>query len=169
MSEKRTSDRLALLEEELVIVRNSGEIPEVALHASLYFLSEDPQGPRLKLREDELELLYAAALARAKEIVLRDLDPRNRDLRIYRGIARSLVNWQRLQKFCGRINRPCPEFRETVVPALLAFLENELQEVRTGGRKSSVNCSAKDLEAYCRELSVEKTLLPAGWSCLCPE
>lgn len=169
MAETRTSDRQALLEEELIIVRNSGEIPEVALHASLYYLTEDEKGPRLALREDELALLYDAALARAKEIVLRDLDPRNRDLRIYRGIARSLVNWQRLQKFCDRINRPCPEFRETVVPALLAFLDNELREVRAGGRVSSVNCNAKDLEAYCRELSVDKTLLPAGWSCLCPE
>jgi hypothetical protein len=168
MAETRTSDRKALLGDELIIVRNSGEIPEIALHASLYFLTEDENGPRFTLREDELQLLYDAALARAKEIVLCDLDPRNRDLSIYRGIARSLVNWQRLQKFCGRINRPCPEFRETVAPALLAFLENELREVQAG-RVSSVNCSAKDLEAYCRELSMEKTLLPAGWSCLCPE
>jgi hypothetical protein len=164
-----TSDRETLLEEELIILRNSGEIPEIALHASLYFLTEDEEGPRLSLREDELQLLHQAALERAREIVLRDLDPCNRDLRIYRGVARSRVNWQRLQRFCGRINSQCPGFRETVARALLAFLENELREVRAGKRASSVNCSARDLEAYCRELSVEMTLLPSGWRSLCPE
>ncbi|HBI15374.1 MAG TPA: hypothetical protein DDY20_07660 [Desulfobulbaceae bacterium] len=169
MSGARTSDRKALLEEELIILRNSGEIPEIALHASLKFLTEDEEGPRLTLREDELHLLHKAALARAMEIVLRDLDPRNRDLRIYRGVARSLVNWQRLQKFCDRINRPCPGFRETVAQALLVFLDNELREVRAGKRASAVNCSASDLEAFCRELSVEMALLPPGWRSLCPE
>lgn len=164
-----TSDRKALLEEELIIVRNSGEIPEIALHSSLFFLTEDEEGPQLRLREDELQALYQAALARAREIVLRDLDPRNRDLRIYRGVARSLVNWQRLQKFCCRINRQCPGFREMVVRELLAFLGNELREVRAGKRTSSVNCSAGDLEAFCRELSLEVSLLPADWAALCPE
>lgn len=169
MAQTGTSDREALLEEELIILRNSGEIPEIALHSSLYFLTEDEQGPRLTLREGELQLLYTAALARAREIVLRDLYPHNRDLRIYRGVARSLVNWQRLQRFCGRINRQCPGFRETVARALLAFLDNELREVRAGQRVSSVNCSARDLEIYCRELLVERSLLPAGWRSLCPE
>ena len=163
-----TSDRKALLEEELIIVRNSGEIPEIALHTSLYFLTEDREGPRLRLREDELQLLHQAALARAREIVLRDLDPRNRDLAIYRGVARSRINWQRLQQFCSRVNRHCPGFRETVAQALLAFLDNEVREVRAGMRVSSVNCCASDLEAYCRELSLELSSLPAGWAALCP-
>ncbi|MFZ5799359.1 MAG: hypothetical protein ACOY3O_13200 [Thermodesulfobacteriota bacterium] len=165
----RESDRKALLEEELILVRNSGEIPEIALHASLYFLSEDEDGPHLTLRDDERRLLYQAALARAKEIVLRDLDPRNRDLRIYRGVARSLVNWRRLQAFCGRINGQCPGFRETVARALLAFLDNELLEVRAGRRTSSVNCGVGDLEAFCFEIALETTSLPAGWTSLCPE
>jgi len=169
MAEMGTSDRKALLEEELIIVRNSGEIPEIALHASLYFLTEDEEGPRLALREDELQALYKAALARAREIVLRDLDPCNRDLRIYRGVARSLVNWQRLQKFCGRVNMQCPGFREQVAQALLAFLDNEQREVQAGMRLSSVNCSVRDLEAYCRGLSLEMSLLPANWVSLCPE
>jgi hypothetical protein len=169
MAQTGTSDREALLAEELIILRNSGEIPEIALHSSLYFLTEDAQGPRLTLRENELQLLHRAALARAREIVLRDLDPRNRDLRIYRGVARSVVNWQRLQRFCGRINRQCPGFRKTVARALIAFLENELREVQAGKRVSSVNCSAGELESYCRELLVEVSLLPAGWSSLCPE
>ena len=169
MTETRTTDRKNLLEEESIIVRNSGEIPEIALHSSLYFLTEDEAGPLLALQEDELEILYRAALARAKEIVLRDLDPRNRDLRIYRGAARAMINWQRLQKFCGRINRQCPGFREQVAAALLAFLDNELREVQAGKRTSSVNCCARDLEAFCRDLSLEMSSLPAGWAALCPE
>lgn len=168
MSRPMTSDRQALLEEELILVRNSGEIPEIALHSSIYFLTEDEEGPHLSLREEELELLYQAALDRAREIVLRDLEPRNRDLRLYRGVARSRVNWQRLQNFCRRVSRECPCFRETVARELLAFLDNELQEVRAGQRLSSVNCSAADLEAYCRELGLAPSALPAGWASLCP-
>lgn len=169
MTATGTSDRQALLEEEAIIVRNSGEIPEIALHTSLYFLTADADGPRLCLRDEELLLLHKAALARAREIVLRDLEPRNRDLRLYRGLARSLVNWQRLQKLCGRINRQCPGFREQVARALLAFLDNELREVGAGVRSSSVNCSASDLAAYCRELDLELSQLPPAWESLCPE
>lgn len=149
-------------------MRNSGEIPEIALHTSLYFLTEDLEGPRLRLEDEELLLLYKAALARAREIVLRDLDPRNRDLRIYRGVARSLVNWQRLQNLCGRINRHCPGFREEVAQALLAFLDNEVREVRAGLRASSVNCNAHELVSFCRELDLAVSRLPAGWEVLCP-
>ena len=167
MTETETSEREALLEEEQIILRNSGEIPEIALHSSLYFLSEDVQGPRLELRDDERQLLYRAALTRAQEIVLRDLEPRNRDLRIYRGVARSMVNWRRLRNFCGRISRDCPGFRAEVARALLAFLANEVSEVRAGGRASSVNCGARDLEVFCREVGLEVSSLPEGWASLC--
>ena len=44
-----SSERNALMEEELLLVRHSGEIPEVALHASLHFLCDDEEGPRLIL------------------------------------------------------------------------------------------------------------------------
>jgi hypothetical protein len=83
-------------------------------------------------------------------------------------VARSLVNWQRLQKLCGRINRHCPGFREEVAQALLAFLDNEMREVGAGLRVSSVNCNARELEAYCRELGLVLSRLPAGWEVLCP-
>lgn len=160
-------ERKSLLEDELIIVRNSGEIPEIALHGSLYHLTENEDGPRLTLEEDEVEALYTAALQRAREIVLRDLDPLNRDLPIYRGIARSLVNWRRLQKFCSRINRSCPGFNETVAGSLIEFLEKELGDIRSGRRASSVNCSTSELEGYCRELSLPLSALPSGWPELC--
>ena len=163
----KTIDRKGLLEEECILVRNSGEIPEIALHTSLYYLTEDEDGPRLTLEDKELEALYEAALERAREIVLRDLDPGNRDLCMYRGPARSMVNWRRLQEFCGRINRSCPGFSETVSRSLIAFLEAELRDVRAGRRASSVNCSAGELERFCRELSLQPSSLPSGWADLC--
>jgi len=161
-------DREAILEEEMIILRNSGEIPEIALHTSLYYLEEDEEGPRLTLREEELHLLYDAAMFRAREIVLRDLDPGNRDLGMYRGPARSIVNWYRLQSFCRRIGWECPdEFREKVSCALLFFLQREFEDRQRSARPSSVNCSAGELRSFLRELCLDAEDLPRGWQGLC--
>jgi GAF domain-containing protein len=123
----------------LIILRNSGEIPEIALHTTLYYLEEDEEGPGITLIEEELHQLHDAALARAREIVLRDLDPDNRDLGLYRGPARSIVNWRRLQNFCQRIGRQCHGFNNT----------------------------AEDITAFCEELRMDTDLLPDRWVCLC--
>ena len=161
-------DREAILEEEVIILRNSGEIPEIALHSSLYYLEEDNEGPQMTLRQEELHLLYDAALERAQEIVLRDLNPDNRDLGIYRGPARSITNWYRLQSFCQRIDRTCPGFAETVSQALLCFLQKECEDQKSAVRPSSINCSAKEIETFCRELGINPRKLPDGWEVLCP-
>jgi len=162
------ADREALLEEEMIILRHSGEIPEIALHTSLFYLEEDEAGPQMTLSKKELYQLYDAALSRAREIVLRDLDPANRDLAIYRGPARSIVNWHRLQSFCRRIGKDCPGFRETVSRALLSFMEREFEDAhRLALRESSVNCSAADIRAFCMELRIDTGLLPVDWTCLC--
>lgn len=159
--------RESILEEEIIILRHSGEIPEIALHSSLYYLEEDEEGPQLTLRQDELHQLYDAALERAREIVLRDLDPKNRDLGIYRGVARSITNWRRLRDFCRRIDREPGRFNETVANALVSFLRNEIREVSAALRVSSVNCSTVDLVAFVRELSMDIDVLPDGWMSLC--
>jgi len=158
-----------LLEEEVIILRNSGEIPEIALHSSLYYLEEDEEGPRISLHEEELQLLYDAALVRAREIVLRDLDPDNRDRTIYRGLARSITNWQRLQNFCRRIGRDCLDFRETVSQALLTFIQRECEDTKNSLRTSSVNCSASEIESFCEELCIPAESLPEGWTALCSD
>jgi hypothetical protein len=160
-------DRGAILEEEMIILRNSGEIPEIALYTSLYYLEKDEEGPQISLSEEELHQLYDAALARAREIVLRDLDPDNRDLGLYRGPARSIVNWQRLRDFCRRINRECPGFNKTVLQAFASFIQRELQDVQAGKRCSSVNCSVEELNIFFRDLRVETATLPSGWPSLC--
>ncbi|MHB1014801.1 MAG: hypothetical protein ACYC2W_05950, partial [Desulfurivibrionaceae bacterium] len=75
------TDRESLLAEEILIVRHSGEIPEIAFHSSLYYLCEDPAGPQLTLREKELDILRQQVVARYRDILLRDLSPENRDAR----------------------------------------------------------------------------------------
>ncbi len=67
-------DKAALLADELLIVRHSGEIPEVALHSSIYYLTQDPDGPTISIDAEDLDQLKGAALERYQEIIFRDLD-----------------------------------------------------------------------------------------------
>ena len=164
-----SDDRESILEEEIIILRNSGEIPEITLYSSIYYLEEDDEGPQIRLCEEELDQLYDAALARAREIVLRDLDPDNRDLSLYRGLARSIANWHRLQSFCHRINRQCPEFKKMVSQALLSFMEQEYEDTQRALRTPSVNCTAEEIRSFCEELCTDTSSLPDGWLCLCKE
>lgn len=162
-------ERIAILEEETFILRDSGEIPEIAFHSTLYYLSEDEEGPKMVLTSEELELLQNAALFRYREIVLRDLDPTNRDLSIYRGVCRTIYNWQRMQDFCNRIGRDASSFKKTVGLALLDFLVQELADVKNGNRISSVNCSVEQLLDLAAMLDVSADSLPADWQDLCPK
>jgi hypothetical protein len=169
MQEKMSNEeRMAILEEETFILRDSGEIPEIAFHSTLHYLADDEEGPALRLTADELQLLQDAALFRYREIVLRDLDPANRDLGLYRGPCRTIYNWQRMQNFCKRIGRDCSFFKQTVGPALIRFLEQELIDVQGGSRISSVNCSADRLKDFAACLDLPVDALPAGWQDLCP-
>ncbi len=160
-------DRMAILEGEVYVLRDSGEIPEIALHSTLYFLTRDPEGPQMLLDEEELATLQDAALARSREIVLRDLDPANRDLGMYRGLRRSIYNWQRMQDFCQRIGRECSPFKETIRRTCVAFLEQELIDVRSGQRRSSVNCTGEQLLEFAGSIDLPSDMLPAGWQELC--
>jgi len=47
-------DKKTYIEEEAFIVQHSGEIPEIAFQGSLYFLTEDPDGPVLKLDASDI-------------------------------------------------------------------------------------------------------------------
>jgi len=157
-----------LLHDELIIVRNSGEIPEIAFHGSLHYLTRDPEGPGLTLTAADICLLEAQVEARYREIILRDLDPANRDLRIYRGIKRARWNWERLGKFRYRQSLPEDEgLKREAGSALLAFLDQETREVLAGQRASSVNCTAAELRDFCRQLGMETGQLPPGWERLC--
>ena len=162
-------ERQQILEDELLIVRHSGEIPEIAYHATIHYLTEDPEGPGLTLTDAEVMSLQDGALARAREIVLRDLDPANRDLTIYRGIKRTIYNWQRWQDFLARLGRNDAEFRQEVRGALVAFLAQEKKDVQSGARASSINCTVEELAVIARELGCRDGELPAGWQELCQQ
>ena len=161
-------DKKVRIEEETFIVRHAGEIPEVAYHGSLYYLTEDPAGPGIQLEQEETILLRQAVIERYREIILRDLEPENRDKRIYRGLARCLANWQRLLKFCGREKMDFQGIQGEAAIALQEFLNNEIDDVLNGNRSSCINCSAKEIETLVNSLGISVVDLPEGWQELCP-
>lgn len=160
-------ERAALLEEELLLVRHSGEIPEVALHASLHYLCENEDGPRLHLSQEDIKPLEEAVLARYREIILRDLDVANRDLSLFRGIRRANHNWYRFVRFSDKIDHPYGEFRLVAAEALLRYLRLELAEVRTGVRSPSINCSTTALLTFALAMGIDPAILPDDWASLC--
>lgn len=160
-------ERSALLAEEELLVRHSGEIPEVALHSSLYYLREDDEGPRLRLTGEEISYLEGAALARYQEIILRDLDPANRDFSLFRGIRRANHNWRRFVRFCHKTGRPDEAFRQIAATALAEYLRLELTEVDAGEREPSINCSAETLLNFALAMGIAPAALPGGWTGLC--
>ncbi|MBU0482483.1 MAG: hypothetical protein KKG47_15430 [Proteobacteria bacterium] len=164
-----TDDRESLLADELLIVRHSGEIPEVALHGAIYFLTEDPDGPGLVLEEKELRKLKKMVVDRYREIIHRDLNPDNRDKSLYRGIARCIANWRRLEKFCGAESFDLTSIHTEVREALLSFLQTEACDVETKQCCSSVNCSSGELECFLETLALDGESLPDGWQKLCSE
>ena len=60
-----------LIAEETFMVEHSGEIPEVAYHSSLYYLTEDPEGPALRLDVDDTLPLKLAVAERYRTIIWR--------------------------------------------------------------------------------------------------
>lgn len=156
------------LADELLIVRHSGEIPEVALHGSLYFLTCAPDGPALELTKTEIMALKAMVVERYREIIIRDLEPANRDRSLYRGLARAAINWQRLEKFCQMEGLEIDALRRETETALLNFLQRETTEVAAATRTSSINCLAEELRAFAQAIQLSPTELPPGWESLCP-
>ncbi len=85
--------------EEAEIIKDSGEIPEVAYWNSLYYLEEDPEGPKLTLTPEEKRFLKRAVIARYLFIIKRDLTFENIGKPFYRGLTRAAINWKRLRRF----------------------------------------------------------------------
>ncbi len=163
------ADKERYLCDEVLLLGDSGEIPEVAFHAALHYLQEDPDGPLLALDASDIARLRDSALARFRWMLLRDLDPGNRRKRIYRGVARGKANWRRCQEFCRRqgLDEAIAPLRREIAAALRAFLVREVAEVE-GGAPTSLNCCAEDLEAFVVELGLAPADLPAGWRRICP-
>jgi hypothetical protein len=163
------TDLRSLIEEEVFAIGHSGEMPEVALHTSLYYLQEDPEGPRLTVTPEDIQPLKDAVEKRYKRIVMRDLNPRYRDQSIYRGLARAMANWQRLVRFCIHEKCDVAIHRQEVATALVGYLTTETADVASGRRSSSVNCSATELAAFIETLGIVPSRLPDGWQLVCPK
>ncbi len=161
------SDREYMLEEEWLLVRHSGEIPEVALHASFHYLGADAEGPHLVLTPEEVACLQQAAVARYEEIILRDLDPGNRNRSLFRGVRRANHNWYRYVRFCERIPQSVETFQQAVAKALLEYLLLEQAELKAGTHQPSINCTTEALLTFALALGLVAASLPQGWEALC--
>ena len=158
-----------ILAEEVLIIRHSGEIPEIAYHSSLHYLSEDPDGPGLDIGRLDLGPLREAVVERYKFIILRDITTRNRDKSIYRGLKRCLANWRRLERFAGTHGVDITDFAREASGRLLSFLEAEVDDVESARRTCCVNCTWDEVLELARCLGVDERLLPKGLRRLCPE
>ena len=155
------------IEEEAFLILHSGEIPEIAYHGSIYYLVQDQDGPCYTLTRQDLAPLREAVIMRYRKIILRDLKPANRDRRIYRGLARSIVNWKRLCAFADREGMDTEKIREEVAEALIHFLRVEERDVSLSRRHPCINCSARDLISFCRVLGISSRDLPEGIEGIC--
>lgn len=163
-----TNEIAEYISNEWFVVRHSGELPEVALHASLHFLTEADDGPKIFLAEAQLLELQEAALERYREIVLRDLTPENRDTTMYRGVKRSIVNYRRYRQFCQRQGlEATTRFSEEVAAALLFFLVAEAADAGKHTRQPTLNCSFHELNDFAVELGLEPEKFPAELANLC--
>ncbi len=156
-----------LLENEWLIVRNSGEIPEITYHASLYHLEKDPLGPGAELTNVQKQHLKDAAVERYHEIILRDIQIGNFPKTIYRGVRRTIYNWHRYQAFCARQGLECRKFRQTVATTLLHFLEQGVNAVGESLPEQFLNCRFDELRQFAEELHVKKEKIPDNLSRYC--
>ncbi len=134
------------LEDEALLVEQSGELPELALQESLMHT-----GPW----DAEEELAMRAAAVRAYlAIIRRDLDPANLGRACFRGLERALVNLGRLERFLGREDWELPEdVRDELGEALGRYLEAEGRALAGGRSYASAEpeVAARLLERLGRE------------------
>ncbi len=162
-------ERRELLADEWLIVRNSGEIPEITFHSSLYYLTEDVDGPVITLLEEEVAALKDAAAERYQEIILRDMTLENFHKTMYRGIRRSIYNWERYQKFCQRQSIACEVFRQTVAETLVCFLEQGKRRAGNQLPEIFINCSFFQLLCFGQQLGLDSKQLPPQIYLFCQE
>lgn len=152
--------RQELLEEEWLLVRHSGELPEIAFQSALYCLAEDPEGPRLRLHPEEIHSLREAAIDRYREILLRDLCYEKRELTLYRGVKRAIFNWRRLVDFCRREERAFHNFREPMAKAFLILLQQSAQTAGKVDLALVFNCTFDEISLFAQELEIRPEQIP---------
>lgn len=150
------------LEDEVIMLENSGEMPEVVLAESLHHLGSLPP-------EDE-DILRAAAVRGYLKIIRRDLNPDNLGLAPFRGLGRARENLARMLAFLSRLGWPPPNgVVQELSRNLAGFLEAErkaLHQGRTyaGGTREQVENVAKvvglDLSSF-EDVLARMAALPA--------
>jgi len=161
------AEREELLADEWLIVRHSGEIPEIALHSSIYFLTQSSDGPQLILDDKERVTLTSAAAQRYQEIVLRDIQLGNFHKSTYRGVRRTVYNWERWKAFAHRQSVDHTVFQSEAAEALLDFLE---QGVAVSGKtlpNTFINCNMAQLVALATDFGLTMSQLPMDVSNFC--
>ena len=144
-----------LLTDEVLIIEESGEMPEVAYHGAIYYLTKDSEGPKLTLKTEDHLPLKKAVIQRYQTIMIRDLTPDNRTKSLYRGLERCICNWQRLKLFSTRENLDICHVRKKTAQELVAFLRQESDDVGSGKCESCINCSQTDLEEFILDLGLD--------------
>ena len=152
-----------IIDDEVLIIENGGEMPEVIMHGCLYYLGQDPEGPRLVLSNHDLSRLKKAVVEGYRKIIVRDLTLENRGKGHYRGLARSGVNWQRLSRFCQREGLDASKVAKEVCDLLQRFMAVEHDDVSRQRRVSCINCSATELLAFFARVGFDPGRLPEGW------
>jgi len=153
-----SSKREELLDNEWHLVRDSGELPEVAYHSSIYYLTQDNDGPHLELTEAERGRLLDAAKMRYRDIILRDMLPENRGKSFYRGLKRSMENWKRFKVFHERNQVDPVSLLQEAAATLQAFLAVEVQDGVFPA--AGLNCSLQELLSFARDLGLVHRQLP---------
>ena len=156
-----TDNKKNILSEEAFLILHSGEIPEVAYHGSIHYLTEDPEGPLLNIEPQDLISLEEAVVQRYRTIILRDVTPGNRDRSIYRGLKRCAANWTRLVNFSDKRSIDISSLRKEVIEALKDFLNQEIMDISSGKRKTCINCSYSVLTEFAYGMGLSRDDLPA--------
>lgn len=152
------NNRQELLDNEWLAVRDSGELPEIAYHSSVYYLTTDDHGPRLQLTDDEHHRLLDAARERYRDIILRDMKPENRGKSSYRGLKRSIDNWRRFKVFHERYKVELLALQQEAAMVLQSFLASEIADGIFPS--TSLNCSYQELLSFTRDLLIPRHDLP---------
>jgi len=152
-----------IIDDEILIIENGGEMPEVTFHGCLNFLGMDPEGPQFALSQQDIERLKLAVVEGYRKIIVRDLTLENRGKGHYRGLARSIVNLQRLRRFCQQEAFDITPVETEVREWLQNFIAVEHADVSTEGRQSCINCSLADLEQLFDQIGFDSSRLPEGW------
>ena len=155
-----------LLDDEVLIIENGGEIPEVTYHGSRYYLTKDPDGPGVLLSAKDLMRLKLAVIEGYRKIIIRDLMVENRDKGLYRGLERCAANWDRVRVFCQKENLDLGGLAEEVCKGLKHFFRTEVHDVITLGKPTSVNCTAESLSELFGKVGLDLADLPKEWKSL---